>query len=316
MFRGFCAVVTAVVMSLPALSGAQPTFQSTTELVHLSVTVVDRHAQPVQGLAANQFHVFEDGVGQTVEFFAAGEMPADVVILLDMSGSMGAAMPLVRAAATRLVHALRPGDRASLMTISNGLRIEQPMTADLAAVGRAIASTKVGGRTPLYTSVYTALRELDRLRREEPWDARRQAMVMLTDGEDNASGFGFEELLDVVRRHAVPIYTIAPRPSETIKTQRELLFGETTHEQDFELRRLARETGARSFFPTALQELSGIYDAIAAEIAHQYALAYQSTNTARDGSFRRIALRVDAPGVQWRTRAGYMGDRETFSGGE
>lgn len=140
-------------------------------------------------------------------------------------------------------------------------------------------------------------------------------MVVLSDGQDTASGFGFDDLIDSVRRRAVPIYTIAPRPSRTIKAQREATFDETTREQDFELRGLATETGARAFFPVALQELAGVYEDIANELAHQYSLGYESSNLRMDGSFRRIGLRVVAPGVRWRTRAGYIATADSAIAG-
>jgi VWFA-related protein len=140
-------------------------------------------------------------------------------------------------------------------------------------------------------------------------------MVVLSDGQDTASGFGFEELIDSVRRVAVPIYTIAPRPTQTITAQRERVFGETTREQDFELRRLAAETGGRAFFPVVLHELAGVYQDIASELAHQYSLGYESSNPQLERGFRRIGLRVTAPGVKWRTRAGYIAHADTAVAG-
>ena len=136
-------------------------------------------------------------------------------------------------------------------------------------------------------------------------------MVILSDGFDTSSTFSLDELMTLVRHHALPIYTIAPRAAKAVKTQREAIFGETTHRQDFELRKLATDTGGRAFFPVALHDLSGVYTDIANELAHQYALGYQSSNNALDGSFRRIALKITAPGVKWRTRAGYLAGRET-----
>jgi Ca-activated chloride channel family protein len=90
---------------------------------------------------------------------------------------------------------------------------------------------------------------------------------------------------------------------------REHFYGETTAMADFELKKLATETGGRSFFPVSLIELTGVYDDIAAELAHQYSLAYQSTNAEHNGTFRRIALKILAPGLTWRTRAGYIAPR-------
>jgi VWFA-related protein len=305
--RVFISLIVATVIGGASLAHAQvTTFRTSTELVQLNVTVTDAKAQPVTGLTAEQFHVFEDGVPQAVQFFAPGDMPLDVVILLDTSASMTGSMPLVQQAATRFARALRDTDRATVMGISGGLRVLQGITGDMGAVEQAIQGAKAGGRTPLYASIYTALKELEKLRREESATPRRQAIVVLSDGQDTASTFGFEDLLIEVRRSGVPIYAIAPRPSRTIKALREANFGETTHTQDFELRRLATETGARAFFPVTLHELTGVYDDIAGELAHQYSLGYQSSHAERDGAFRRIALKIDAPGVTWRTRSGYL----------
>ena len=309
-------IAAAILVASPFGAEAQgPTFRSVTELVNLNVTVVDANAQHVAGLTADQFHVFEDGVPQTVQFFAPGDLPLDVVILLDTSASMTGSMQFVQQAATRFARALRQTDRATVMGISNGLRVLQPLTGDIDAVEQAIRGTKAAGRTPLYSSLYTALKELEKLRGDQK-TPRRQAIVVLSDGQDTASGFAFDDLLNEVRRSTVPIYAIAPRPSKTIKAQREAIFGESTHTQDFELRKLAAETGARAFFPVAVHELSGVYDDIANELAHQYSIGYQSSNQARDGEFRRIALKVDAPGVKWRTRAGYLAEHSATRTGD
>jgi Ca-activated chloride channel family protein len=292
-----------VVFGGPALA-QQPTFRGGIELVMLNVTVTGPKANPVPGLKEGQFQVFEDGIAQKLAFFDPGELPVDVIVLIDASSSMTGSMGFIQQAASRFVHALRPVDRVAVAAISNGLRIIQPFTSDHAVLDAAIRSTRPRGRTPLYASLYTALDELARLRRATP-APRRQAIVMLSDGRDTASPFGFDELLPTVRRHAVPIYAITPRAPESVRALHEAAFGETTVEQDYELRALASETGGRAFFPTALRDLAGVYEAIARELAHQYSLGYHSSNPA-PGGFRRIALRVLAPNVTWRTRAGYV----------
>jgi Ca-activated chloride channel family protein len=293
----------------------QPTFKSATELVSLNVSVSGQDAKPVAGLKPEQFQVFEDGVPQEVKFFAPGDMPLDVIILLDTSASMTGSMGLVQQAAVKFARSLRTHDRAAVMGISGGLRILQTFTSDLDAVAAAIHSTRPRGRTPLYASLYTALKELDKIR-DEAQEPRRQAIAVLSDGQDTSSTFTFDELLAVVRRYAVPIYTIAPRPTNATKSLRERFYGESTSTADFELKKIAAETGARSFFPVNLTELSGVYDDIASELAHQYSLGYQSSNLARTGSFRRIALKISEPGLNWRTRAGYVADRETVAGSD
>ena len=298
-----------LIMSQPIANAQGPTFRGSTELVNLNVTVVGADMKPVGGLSQDQFEVLEDGVRQEVKFFAPGELPLDVLVLLDTSASMSGSMSLVQNAAIKFVSVLRADDRATVMGISSGLRVLHPITSDRTALAHAIRSTSAAGRTPLYAAIYTALRELEKIRRS--YDApRRQAVVVLSDGQDTASSFGFDELMESVRRQAVPIYAIAPRQSRQVQVQREVVFGESTQEQDFELRKLATETGARAFFPVKLFELTGVYDDIASELSHQYSIGYQSTNGKLDGGFRRIALRVIAPGVRWRTRAGYLAPRE------
>jgi Ca-activated chloride channel family protein len=221
---------------------------------------------------------------------------------------------LVQQAATRFARSLREHDRAAVMGISSGLRILQTFSSDQAAVEAAIKQTRPAGRTPLYASLYTALKELDKIRTAAT-EPRRQAIVVLSDGQDTSSTFTFEELLTVVRRYAVPIYTIAPRPTNATKSLREQFYGESISFADFELKKLAAETGARSFFPVTLVELSGVYDEVASELAHQYSLGYQSSNLSRNGAFRRIALKITAPGLTWRTRLGYIAERESVTAG-
>jgi Ca-activated chloride channel family protein len=291
----------------------QQTFRSSTELVSLNVTVVGPDSRPIAGLTADQFDVFEDGIRQDVEVFAAGEMPLDVVLLVDASASMAPSMALVQRAAVRFVQALRPHDRGAVMTISSGVRLLQTFSSDHTALTRAIKSTAPAGKTPLYAAIYVAIQQLDKVRRSYQ-APRRQALVVLSDGHDTGTGLGFDDLISIVRRQTVAIYTVAPRPPEVMARHRELVFGESTHEQDYELRELATETGGRAFFPTAFHQINGVYDDIATELAHQYSLGYHSSNRKLDETFRRITLRVAAPGVTWRTRAGYVAEPSTASG--
>ena len=291
-------------------ASAQPTFRSATELVSLNVSVIGQNAKPVPGLAADQFQIFEDGVPQVLKFFSPGELPLDVVILLDTSASMTGSMELVQQAAIRFANSLRGDDRAAVMGISNGLRVLQAFSSDRVAVEQAIKSTRPAGKTPFYSSIYTALNELSKDRRLAT-TPRRQAIVVLSDGQDTSSTFSFDELLSEVRRNAVPIYAIAPRPTHMTKAMREHFYGESTALADFELKTLATETGGRAFFPVSLVELGGVYDMIATELANQYSLGYQSSNESRNGAFRRIALKILTPGLTWRTRAGYVAQRES-----
>ncbi|MGE3275608.1 MAG: VWA domain-containing protein [Vicinamibacterales bacterium] len=301
----FTAALALAAMVGPASAQSSRTFRSQTDLVTINVSVQNDRDAYVANLTADQFAVFEDGVPQTIRFFASGDLPLDLVVLLDISGSMRSSLPLVQEAAINFTRAARRGDRVAVMGISNGLRILQPLTADLQAVEAAIRSSRAQGRTPLYSAVYVALRELavDRERQREP---RRQAIVVLSDGLDTASSFSFDDLLVAARRSAVPVYAIAPRVSQAKQMRRERLGFDSTSSVDYELRLLARDTGGRAFFPTTLGDLDGVYTDIAGELAHAYSVAFESSNGARDGRFRQLTVRVDAPGVRWRNRPGYQ----------
>ena len=284
---------------------AQPIFRAGTKLVTVHVSVVDHESQPVAGLTADHFDVFEDGRRMPVQFFADGALPLDVGILLDTSGSMGSALPLIQQAGIRFVRALGAGDRATILGLSRP-SILQSITADKSALERAILATVAAGETPLYATIYSALRLLTKGGRVSPGNIRRQALIVLSDGIDSGRGLDFRELLTIAHRHTVPIYVIAPRGPEWQRARIEAALQRPLRSVDFELRQLASDTGGRAFFPKTLHELGDRYDDIAQELGHQYTLGYYASDQARGGQFRQLTIRVDRTGVQWRARTGYV----------
>ncbi|MBY0495587.1 MAG: VWA domain-containing protein [Cyanobacteria bacterium] len=282
----------------------QPRYRAGTELVNVSVIVTDRHAKHVSGLSVDQFEILEDGKPQDVSFFADGSVPVDVALLLDTSGSMAAALPLIQQAATSFVRALRPIDRAAVISLTNRPPVLQPMTADTAALASAIRRTSSYGETPLYVSIYSTLHLMAGTADRD--QVRRQALVLLTDGIDTGGGFGFPDLLAVVRTHAIPIYVIAPRLSTVAAEQQEAVLGRSIKSIDYELRQLASDTGGRSFFPRLINDLNGIYRDVAEELAHQYVLGYYPSETGGREGFRKLTIRVATAGVEWRARSGYL----------
>ena len=286
--------------------GQHQVFRAETSLVSVNVTVTDANAHHVPGLTADQFKVFEDGVPQEVEFFSAGEMPLDVAVLLDTSLSMTSQLPMVEQAATRLIRALRPDDRAVVLGISGGLRVLQPLTSDPNALIRAVENNKPSGNTPLFVSIYSTLSMLAKDAASRQGPPRRQALVVFSDGWNTRSGFDFTELLDVVRRYAIPIYAIAPRSYKSPRTEHQEALDRAEQSVNFELRKLATETGGRAFFPSDARQLASMYDDIAKELANQYSIGYQSTNTAEVNDYRQLTVQVHAKGVTSRARAGYI----------
>lgn len=289
-------------------AAAQPVvFRNGVDMVPLTVTVTDRSGGPVTGLGRADFSVLEDGVPQTLAFFAAGTVPVDVALVLDASGSMAADMPLVRTAALGLIRSLRPGDRGAVVAVNTAVVIPQGLTGNLDDVAAAIEAVPNSGSTALYDGLYIALRELSRARRDQT-EVRRQVLVLLSDGMDNASHVSAEDVADAARRVGAGIYVVAladPRlPSNESRLRR------SKERALFDMQMLARDTGARTFRPRTPKELPAIYGTIARELASQYDLGYVPENTSGDGVFRRVTVRVlPSPDVVARTRSGYYADR-------
>ena len=280
-------------------------FRSQTELVVLQVSVVDQHGRFVTGLGVDDFGVFEDGVRQSVTFFAANAAPLDLVLLIDTSSSMFGRMALAQDAAIDLIRTLKPGDRGAVVLFSHTIRIAHPLTGDFPRLESAIRGAVPSGATAVYEALYVTLRDLARSR-AEPGEPRRQAVVVLSDGEDNRSHVEFGDLLDVAKRMTTTIFTILPGPfldPDLVDPTR------AKPNALFEMRTLAEETGGRAFAPATMADLGRIYREIASELSQQYLLAYAPQPTPVDG-FRRIAVRAEThPELRVRTRSGYSAKR-------
>jgi Ca-activated chloride channel family protein len=305
---------TSTAASAPATTAQSPTtssqatFRSNVDLVALNVVVTDSDQKYVSGLDAADFAVFEDGIQQDVSFFGASNVPLDLAILLDTSASMTGKMQLVQQAAIGFLDTLRTGDRAIIVDIKDATKIMYPLGNDMEAAKQAILATAPKGGTALYNGAYLTLKEMVKERRTNG-DVRRQALVVLSDGDDTASLVTYDDLMDLAKQSGIAIYTITMRSKYLV--QQAASRGHSYFSQsEFGMKALAQETGARSFFPTELSELSGVYASIAEELATQYAIGYSSKNPRMDGSYRRVIVRIaDKPGVRTRTRAGYTAPR-------
>jgi Ca-activated chloride channel homolog len=293
-----------------AADGPVPLYRSEASVVSLRVTVTDKSQHHVGGLAQENFAVFEDGRPQNLRYFAAEPTPLDLAILLDTSGSMGGTLREVQEAALELAAALRPDDRASFVEVKRGMNELHPLSADTAGLARAIRSTTSGGSTSLFNAVYVTLHTLQRAASTD--EVRRQALVILSDGEDNSSTVTYDDMLDAVQRSGVIVYTVSlpsldPAPAtRRARSMSRLLMGDSIT-GDYVLRSVAEQTGGRAFFGLTSKDLARTCQQIATELANQYSLGYVSSNPHNDGRYRQIAVRVLTPaGVSARTRPGYF----------
>src|SRR5215210_1799976 len=289
--------VAAVIACLTIGVTAQ-VFRAGVELVSLNVSVTDGN-KFVGDLQQSEFEVFEDGTKQSISFFSRKQQPIALAILLDTSNSMDDKLPTAQEAAVGFAKRMRTEDVTEVIDFSTQVRILQPFTNDAAALEKAIRGTTADGSTALYNAIYISLKELKKVKALNEDEIRRQAIVVLSDGDDTTSLLPYEEVLDLAKRSETAIYTIGLRPPDIGRA--------SFKEAEYVLRQLAQETGGRSFFPSSVHELPKIYEAISQELSTLYSVAYSSKNPQRNGAWRRVVVRVTRPGLTTRTRLGYYG---------
>lgn len=306
MIRLERAIVAGVGASLLAITASAqppdtqaPTFRAGVDVVSLSITVTDRDGRFVTDLDQPDFLVYEDGVQQDITFFTKTQLPIALALLMDTSASMDERMTTAQEAAIGFAERLRTEDLAEVVDFDSRVDILQTFTNDIELLETAIRQTTAGGSTSLYNALYIALREMAKAPLQEA-DLRREAIVVLSDGEDTSSLVTFDEVLELAKRSETAIYSIGLQ-SEESRTRRGF------READFVLRQLAQETGGRAFFPEKVEELTAIYQQISEELSSQYAVGYISANPLRNGAWRRIVVRADREHVTARTKQGYYG---------
>lgn len=284
----------------PAPARQAPSFRAGVDLVSLNVTVTDGSAHYLTDLQAESFSVFEDGIKQDVTLFSRTNLPIALAVLLDTSASMETKLPVAQEAAVGFAKRLRHQDLAEVVSFDSRVIVLQTFTNSAGELEQAIRKTSPGGSTSLNNAVYIALKDLKKIVAKSADDVRRQAIVVLSDGEDTSSLLPFEEVLDLAKRSETAIYTIGLKVNEGPSSARGF------KEAEFVMRQFAQETGGRAFFPTQISELGGIYGQISDELSSQYTVGYTSRNPRRDGAWRRVVVRVDRPNAIARTKLGYF----------
>ena len=278
-------------------SDLQPTFRTGVDVVSLNVTVTDSDLRFVTDIPQDGFRVYEDGVQQEITFFSTNQLPIALALLMDTSASMDDRMATAQEAAIGFSRGLKPEDIAEIIDFDSRVDILQTFTNDIDELEKAIRQTSAGGSTSLYNALYISLKELKKapLRVE---DLRREAIVVLSDGEDTSSLVTFEEVLELAKRSETAIYSIGLKSSDS-RTRSGF------SESDFVLRQLAVETGGRAFFPDDVEDLAEIYTQISDELSSQYSLGYVSANPLRNGRWRRIVVQMEREDARPRTKQGY-----------
>lgn len=283
----------------PQPRAPQPSFRSLVDVVSMNVTVTDPANRYLTDLANEDFEVYEDGVEQNMVMFNRSNLPVALCLLIDTSSSMEERMVTAQDAAIGFARKLRPADLGEILSFDSRVVVMHKFTNNTAALEQAIRKTVAGGSTSLYNALYVSLKDLKKLLAYEEQDVRRQAIILLSDGEDTSSAVTFDDVMDLARRSETAVYPIGLMADTSAQAKG---FREAT----YALRQLATDTGGRAFFPTDVKSLAGIYGQIYDELSSQYTIGYVSKNSRRDGVWRRIVVRVSRPNVTARTKQGYF----------
>jgi len=269
-----------------------PIFTSDTRLVVVHASVLDRNGKLVTTLPESAFKVLENNVEQTIKLFRREDIPVSMGIIIDNSGSMRDKRAKVAAASLDLVKASNPQDEVFIVNFNDDAYLDQPFTNDIKKLENALDRIDSKGGTAMRDAISMSI---DYVKDKGKKD--KKVLIVVTDGNDNTSNIGLEELVRKAQQSDVLIYSIGilseEEPREARKAKRAL------HD-------LGIASGGLDYYPKDLAEVDKITPEVAHEIRNQYTLAYTPTNTALDGTFRKITVNVNAPGrLQVRTRNGY-----------
>lgn len=297
MARAVLAV--AAVLSLFISAHAQqPVFRAGTELVNFGVTISDRRGTFVGDLAIEDFEILEDGKPQSLTFFARGDASTTapemhVGLLFDTSGSMGDDITLARSAAIKFLNRLGDAEDMTLVDFDTEVRVAKYGQLEFPRLVERIRSRKPDGFTAMYDALGVYLDGAAE-------DAGRKVLVLFTDGGDTRSVTSFSDVMTLVRASDVTVYTVGFLEHQSSFSRAD---------QRLRLTQLATESGGEAFFPSSMKQIDEAYDKVLAQIRAQYSLGYVSSNTARDGRWRKVEIRVRRPdlkNLRVQTRKGYF----------
>jgi Ca-activated chloride channel homolog len=287
----------------PRAGGQRPSFRAEVDQVVVYAAVYDKVGQLVSGLNEEDFTVLEDRVPQEITYFGAEDLPSTVGVVVDCSGSMRSKIDNVIDAIKLFLSENNPQNQLFLVKFNDEVELEEGFTNDPEDIYDALDNLVVSGGTALYDAIHLAVEEA----REgsEP----RKAVIVFTDGEDKDSYYKQHELVKKVQESDVQVHIVAFLDSDLsseggffgiFKSAREKITGTITE--------IAEVSGGRTIFPEKMEELKPAFESIAHDLRNQYRIGYISTNSAKDGSWRRVDVQVAGAkeqGLKVRAKKGY-----------
>ena len=267
-------------------------------LVLVPVTVTDARHRFVLGLEQKNFHVLEDGTEQQIKQFSGEDAPLSVGFVVDISGSIGSKIDLCRQAVVQFLKTMNLNDEAFLVTFADHAQVIAPLSRDTGKMANQLLAVPTGGLTALFDGVFAGLHEMEKALNP------RKTLVVISDGGDNNSAFSAKEVLQKALEAGVQIYAMGV--FEPVGP-----FGLSLEEQrgPHLLSNISEQTGGRAFAASRLDQLPEVASRIAVELRNQYMLAYSPSNQAKDGTYRKLEVKLSQPdgmsGLVARWRLGY-----------
>ena len=273
------------------------------ELVLINATVTDSQNRYVQGLKAEHFQIHEDKIEQKIEYFSTEDQPVSVGIILDASGSMKESISAARDAAVTFLKVGGPEDEYFLVEFSSRAVVSEEFTTDISKLQSKIVFIPAKGMTALFDAVYLGLSKV------RDGANPKKALLLISDGADNRSRYTFGNIKDYAREQTAQIFAIGLRGSGS--GRRGLYEGLPGQSASGTLGELAELTGGQIFRTSSNEDLEDICNKIAVELKNQYLIGYRSTNSNRDGKWRKVTLKVNSPPgiprLYVRNKNGYFG---------
>jgi VWFA-related protein len=259
------------------------------DVVQVTVTVTDDHGRYIKGLPRSSFHVFEDGNAQPISHFYSDDAPVDLVVALDLSESMRAALPEMKRAVTAFLTTLPARHRLTLLGFNEEVFTLLSGTADAADRAQVVETLAAWGKTALYEAIIRAVETLS----SRPG---RKAALVFTDGEDQGSHVTIEQVERTLQSSDSILYMIGQGKGVVIEKLQQVMD------------RLSLRTGGRTVATTRIEALQSAFHELFEEISHQYVLGYPVPSGPHDDRWREISVKVDG-NYRVRAREGYRTTR-------
>ena len=300
----FLAPVLVVLVLLTGVSSnaqlprnvSDQTYSVTVDLVNVLCSVFDKKTKAfVTALTQGDFSIFEDGRRQEItNFTRETDLPLTLAILVDTSSSVAPKLKFEQDAAISFFHnVLRENDRAMLVEFNSSINLLQDFTNDPNKLANQVQKLRAGGNSSLFDAIDVVCDQ--KMIRE----TGRKAMIVLSDGDDSGSAVNYRRAIEMALRAECAIFSVSVSKGGFFGT------GDDTKRGDNTLKNLAKETGGKVFFPFKVEELEDAFREINQELRSQYSIGYFSTNPGRDGSYRKLEVKVGERNMDLNYRKGY-----------